>query len=113
MECLKCNIKSLVVKELTSQPLDLWHSIDEEILNGDLKPLKAKLKLLENSNLTDIATALLSTLIVNQQYTDLYKSVCESYGVVTKNLVSAAQMLSKRLKQVVNMAADSQINKSK
>uniref|UniRef100_A0A7M5WVD3 Uncharacterized protein n=2 Tax=Clytia hemisphaerica TaxID=252671 RepID=A0A7M5WVD3_9CNID len=111
VECLKSNIKSLVVKELTSQPLDLWNSINEEVLHGEHKPIKVKLKTLDTPGLTDIMTVVLTALIVHQQYLDLYKTTCDTYGVPTKNLVSAAQMLSKRLKQVVNLG-DPQNNSS-
>ena len=101
-----------MVKELTSQPLDLWKSINEEVLHGEQKPIKAKLKMLDSPGLTDIMTVLLTALIVHQQYVDLYKFTCDNHGLPTKNLVSAAQMLSKRLKQVVNMT-DPQNNSSK
>jgi len=89
-----------VEKELTSQSQDLWCEMNKEILNGELKILKPRQKLLKNFKISLFASYLLSTILVYEQYTEMFKNVKDIYSMTTRPLVSASQMLSKRLKQV-------------
>ena len=90
-------------KDLTSSPLDLWNAMNNEIVNGDLKVVKPTLRRLNDPKLSEISHGLLSIIITHDQFIEAFKSIADTYGTVTRTLVSAAQMLSKRLKQIVNL----------
>ena len=81
--------------------------MSEEINNDNFKVTKPTLKRLNDSKLTEIAHGLLTVIITHEQYIEAYKSMVDIYGItVTHTLVSAAQMLSKRLNQIVNSGND-------
>ena len=100
---LKKHLQNIVEKELTSKSLDLWNAMKEEINNENVKVIKPTLKRLNDSKLTEIMHGLLTAIITHDQYIEAYKSMSDIYGNITRTLVSTAQMLSKRLKQIVSL----------
>ena len=107
---LKKHLQNIVEKELTSKPLDLWNAMKEEINNQNVKVIKPTLKRLNDSKLTEIMHGLLTVIIAHEQYIEAYKSLADIYGAITRTLVSAAHMLSKRLKQIVSMGNENVTN---
>ena len=107
---LKKHLQNIVEKELTSKPLDLWNAMKEEINNQNEKVINPTLKRLNDSKLTEIMHSLLTVIIAHEQYIEAYKSLADIYGAITHTMVSAAHMLSKRLKQIVSMGNENVTN---
>lgn len=83
----------------------------DEIDNENVNVIKPTVKRLNDSKMTEIIHGFLTVIITHDQYIEAYKNIADIYRTIThNNLVSAGQMLSKRLRQVVNSGNENNQN---
>lgn len=84
---------------LKSRPTTLlWEAIFSEILEGELKTERMKVKR-KITNSTGFMSVLHNVISIIGQYNDVYYVLKDTYGNYTQQPISAVQSFSRRLKQ--------------
>lgn len=100
--CLCYKFLQSILKSKTATNMDelLWNEMLDEILCGELKTERVKLKKkIKNIGTNGLMTSLYTVLSICGQYNDIYYILKDSYGTCSQLPVSAVHSLSRRLKQ--------------